>query len=165
MLGRLKGTDRSVEYDTLLAVIYCYLKYLFTSANHLSTKHQLGSILEDDAVLFLWVTSPFLESCFKVIKAWGFKYKTSFVWDKVKHNFGHYNSVRHEFLLVCTRGSCTPNVQKLFDSVQVIERNGRHSEKPEEFREIIDTLYPHGKRLEMFARTRVEGWDAWGMDI
>jgi N6-adenosine-specific RNA methylase IME4 len=115
-----------------------------------------------DAVLFLWVTSPLLAECFAVIEAWGFKYKTSFVWDKIKHNFGHYNSVRHEFLLICTRGSCTPDVNKLFDSVQSIEKTSKHSEKPEQFREIIDTLYPHGKRIELFARTQVERWDSWG---
>ena len=45
----------------------------------------------DDAVLFLWVTSPMLEDSFRVINAWGFKYKSSFVWDKVAHNMGHYN--------------------------------------------------------------------------
>ena len=28
---------------------------------------------EKNSVLFLWVTSPMLEGCFKVIKAWGFK--------------------------------------------------------------------------------------------
>ena len=124
---------------------------------------QIQEMTEDNAVLFLWVTSPLLAECFPVIKAWGFKYKTSFVWDKVKHNFGHYNSVRHELLLVCTRGSCTPDARKLFDSVQVIERTDRHSEKPEQFREIIDTLYTHGRRIELFARTStIEGWEAWG---
>lgn len=122
-------------------------------------------LAEDNAVLFLWVTSPLLEECFPVIKAWGFKYKTSFVWDKVKHNFGHYNSVRHELLLVCTRGSCTPDVSKLFDSVQSIERSNEHSEKPEEFRNIIDTLYTHGKRLELFARRATDGWDVWGNEF
>ncbi len=85
---------------------------------------------EDDAVLFLWVTSPILEDAFKVINAWGFEYKASFVWDKVKHNMGHYNSVRHELLLVCTRGSCQPDVMRLFDSVVSIERT-EHSAKPE----------------------------------
>jgi N6-adenosine-specific RNA methylase IME4 len=115
-----------------------------------------------NAVLFLWATSPMLEDSFKVINAWGFKYKASFVWDKVKHNFGHYNSVRHEFLLVCTRGSCTPDVNKLYDSVQEIPRSETHSEKPAEFRAIIDTLYPHGKRIELFARSEADGWDAWG---
>ena len=116
---------------------------------------------EDNAVLFIWVTSPMLEDSFKVINAWGFKYKTSFVWDKVAHNMGHYNSVRHEFLLICTRGSCTPDVAKLFDSVVSIERT-EHSRKPKEFRDMIDTLYPIGNRLEMFAREAPEGWDVWG---
>ena len=115
----------------------------------------------DDAVLFIWVTSPLLEDVFKVIKAWGFKYKSSFVWDKVAHNMGHYNSVRHEFLLICTKGSCTPDVQRLFDSVVSIERT-EHSRKPKEFRDMIDTLYPVGNRLEMFAREAPDGWDVWG---
>jgi len=119
-------------------------------------------IAADNAVLFLWATSPFLEDSFRVIKAWGFDYKTSFVWDKVGHNYGHYNSVRHEFLLVCTRGSCVPDNPKLYDSVQTIEKSREHSRKPEQFREIIDTLYPRGKRVELFARERAAGWDVWG---
>lgn len=115
----------------------------------------------DNAVLFIWVTSPMLEDVFKVIKAWGFIYKSSFVWDKVAHNMGHYNSVRHELLLICTKGSCTPDIPKLFDSVVSIERT-EHSRKPKEFRDMIDTLYPNGNRLEMFAREAPEGWDVWG---
>lgn len=117
---------------------------------------------DDDAVLFMWVTSPLLEECFPVIKAWGFKYKTSFVWDKVGHNFGHYNSVRHELLLVCTRGSCTPDSKTLYDSVVSIEKTRKHSEKPEEFRNMIDSLYTWGNRIELFARSGADGWDSWG---
>lgn len=116
---------------------------------------------EDDAVLFLWVTSPILEESFQVIRSWGFKYKASFVWDKVHHNMGHYNSVRHEFLLICVRGSCQPDVRKLFDSVQSIERT-EHSKKPDEFYSIIETLYTHGDRLEMFARRPRTGWKTYG---
>jgi len=119
------------------------------------------SICEDNAVLFLWVTSPILEEAFQVVKAWGFKYKASFVWDKVKHNMGHYNSVRHEFLLICVRGSCQPDVKKLFDSVQSIERT-KHSEKPAKFYEIIETIYTYGKRIELFARSQRDEWDAFG---
>ena len=123
-------------------------------------------ISEKDSVLFLWVTSPLLEDAFKVISAWGFKYKTSFIWDKVKHNMGHYNSVRHEILLVCTRGSCTPDNKKLYDSVQSIERNNNHSEKPIEFLNIIDDLYNYGNKLEMFCRTiKKEKWYGWGNEL
>ena len=116
---------------------------------------------EKNAVLFLWTTSPMLEDAFKVVNAWGFKYKSSFVWDKVSHVMGHYNSVRHELLLICVKGSCMPDVPKLYDSVVSIERT-EHSRKPEEFRQMIDNLYPIGERLEMFAREASAGWDVWG---
>ena len=121
----------------------------------------IRDLAEDNAVLFLWVTSPMLEESFTVVKAWGFQYKTSFVWDKVKHNMGHYNSVRHELLLVCTRGACTPDVKKLFDSV-VTEERTTHSKKPILFYEMIEQLYTYGRRLELFARTKREGWDTYG---
>lgn len=120
----------------------------------------ISEIVEDNAILFLWVTSPILEEAFEMVKAWGFKYKASFVWDKVKHVMGHYNSVRHEFLLVCTRGSCQPDNIKLFDSV-VTEERTTHSSKPEIFREYIDTLYTQGRRIELFARSQHENWEAF----
>ncbi|MCH8874973.1 ParB N-terminal domain-containing protein [candidate division KSB1 bacterium] len=122
----------------------------------------IKEIADDNAILFMWSTSPMLESAFILVESWGFRYKTSFIWDKIKHNFGHYNSVRHELLLVCTRGSCTPDNLKLFDSVQQIERTRVHSEKPEEFRKIIETLYTWGNKIELFARKRTSGWDVWG---
>lgn len=123
---------------------------------------EVGSLAAADAVLFLWTTSPLLEESFEVINAWGFNYKTNIVWDKVKHNVGHYVSVRCEHLLICTRGSCTPDSPRLYDNVVSIERTG-HSEKPEYFRQLIDELYPNGNRIELFARGIVPGnWDAWG---
>ena len=125
----------------------------------------IKSIISNNSVLFLWVTSPLLEDSFKVIKQWGFKYKSSFIWDKVLHNMGYYNSVRHEFLLICTKGKCTPQVKKLYNSVQRIQRSKKHSEKPKEFRDIIDFLYPNGERIELFARQSIEGWDCWGNEV
>jgi len=145
--------------------------YFTTQADHYPLMNiedlcalDIPSIIDDNAVLFLWVTSPILEDAFAVIRSWGFKYKASFVWDKVKHNMGHYNSVRHEFLLVCVRGSCQPDVQKLFDSV-IREERTEHSKKPEKFREIIDTIYPYGKRIELFARERHDGWNGFGNQL
>lgn len=122
----------------------------------------IREITETNAVLFIWVTSPILEEAFLVIQSWGFEYKSSFVWDKIRHNMGHYNSVRHELLLVCTRGSCQPDVRKLFDSVHSEERT-THSKKPEHFRDIIDTIYPNGRRIELFARNvDKQGWEVYG---
>jgi N6-adenosine-specific RNA methylase IME4 len=123
---------------------------------------KVAELAAEDAALFLWTTSPLLDDAFGVVSAWGFQYKSSFVWDKVRHNYGHYNSVRHELLLVCTRGSCTPDAKTLRDSVVECERSDEHSEKPAVFYEIIEEMYDHGPRLELFARRARAGWDAWG---
>jgi N6-adenosine-specific RNA methylase IME4 len=126
-------------------------------------KRTVKELADDDAVLFLWVTAPMLERAFPIIRAWGFEYKSLFVWDKVKHTIGFYNSVRAELLLICTRGSCTPDTGKLIDSVQSIERSDRHSEKPREFYAIIESMYDHGRKLELFSRCSApKGWDTDG---
>jgi N6-adenosine-specific RNA methylase IME4 len=117
----------------------------------------------ENAVLFLWTTSPKLFECKQVIDAWGFNYKSSMVWDKVLHNVGYYVSVRHEFLLICTKGSCLPDIPKLQDSV-VSEERTKHSEKPEVFYEIIENMYK-GKKIELFARNARKGWDCWGNQL
>jgi N6-adenosine-specific RNA methylase IME4 len=130
----------------------------------------IKEIITSDAVLFLWSTAPKLKDAFEVAESWGFRYTgAQFIWDKVKHNYGHYNSVRHEILLICVKGSCTPDSDKLIDSVQTIERSRKHSEKPEQFRDIIDAMYPNGKRIELFARQIPQNtqriWDIWGNEI
>lgn len=119
-----------------------------------------------DAVLFLWVPAPLLPEGLAVATAWGFTYKAGFVWDKEAHMFGHYVSVRHEHLLICTRGSCTPDrPTPMLDSVVSIRKSGVHSEKPEQFREFIERLYPFGRKLELFGRRRVAGWTVWGDQV
>ena len=118
-------------------------------------------LADDSAVLFLWATSPLLPDALTVMSAWGFAYKASFVWDKVKHNYGHYNSVRHELMLLGTRGSCLPDSARLHDSVVTIERT-THSAKPAHFRALIDELYGTGDRVELFARETADGWARWG---
>ncbi|GAI89017.1 unnamed protein product, partial [marine sediment metagenome] len=70
----------------------------------------------DDAVLFLWVTSPFLPEGLELCQAWGFEYKTSFVWIKDRATYGKlgfYNYGQHEFLFAATKGSCLPQLGSL----------------------------------------------------
>jgi N6-adenosine-specific RNA methylase IME4 len=122
----------------------------------------IKDLADENAILFLWVTAPLMKRCFPIIEAWGFEYKAQFIWDKIDHVMGFYNSVRHEHLLIATKGSAiTPDEKRLFDSVQSIKRT-EHSKKPSEFYDIIDTLYDHGRRLELFSRNGREGWDSWG---
>jgi len=126
-------------------------------------KLPVQNLTGDNAVLFLWTTSPKLFECKQVIDAWGFDYKSSMVWDKVLHNVGYYVSVRHEFLLICTKGSCLPDNPKLHDSVLTEERT-EHSKKPDTFYGIIEDMYK-GKKIELFARKKREGWDTWGNQL
>lgn len=120
-----------------------------------------------DAVLFLWTTAPILlenPGPRELIEAWGFEPKTGMVWDKIDHNFGNYVSIRHEHLLICTRGSCLPDrVTPMVDSVQTIKRSSVHSEKPAEFYRLIERLYD-GPYLELFARGPRAGWSTFGND-
>lgn len=124
----------------------------------------VNDISDKNSVLFIWVTSPILEEAFSVINAWGFKYKTSFIWDKVKHNMGHYSSVRHEILLLCIKGSYPLQHMKLYDSVYTQER-GSHSEKPKFFYQMIEDIYPNGNKIELFSRNKRDGWEQYGNQL
>jgi N6-adenosine-specific RNA methylase IME4 len=119
-----------------------------------------------DSVLFLWATAPLLVEAVRVVEAWGFTYKAQFVWDKVKGFNGHYNDVRHELLLIATRGSCVPAVESLDPSI-VQEKRTKHSRKPDCFYELIERLYPvgDGTHVELFARRSRDGWTAWGNQV
>jgi N6-adenosine-specific RNA methylase IME4 len=120
------------------------------------------SLADEDAVLFCWATFPLIDDQLETVAAWGFKFKTAFVWDKGRGSFGHYHDCCAEALLICTRGSCTPDSDKKEKQIQKFKA-GKHSAKPEEFRELIDRMYPHGPRVELFRRGDVpEGWQTWG---
>jgi len=146
-------------------------EYFTEQANHyqLMTLQEIcdlpiKAMIDQNAVLFLWVTSPILKESFDVIKSWGFEYKTSFIWDKIKHNMGHYSSVRHEILLLCIKGSYPIQNKKLYDSVLSIERT-EHSKKPTEYYDMIEDLYPNSKKIELFSRNKREGWECYGNQI
>lgn len=122
------------------------------------------SLAAPDAVLFCWATFPLVPDALAVVAAWGFTYKTALVWDKGRpNNQGSYHDARGELLLIATRGSCAPEVDVRPRQVQEIQRGERHSGKPEEFRALIDAMYPSGPRIELFRRGDAPaGWATWG---
>lgn len=123
----------------------------------------VSSIAGDDAVLFLWTTSPKLAESMQVISAWGFVYRTCIVWDKCRIGMGYYARQQHELLLIAARGALpVPEPSNRPASVIRIERDQEHSVKPVEFYEVIERMYPEYGKVELFARNRRDGWDAWG---
>ena len=121
-----------------------------------------------DSVLFLWVTAPIIlqnPGPREVGEAWGFTPKQQIIWDKVDGTFSHYTGGNHEILTIWTRGSCLPDVPNdLPDSVQVIRKSHVHSEKPEEFRQLIMKHWTYGPYMEIFGRELREGWTVVGND-
>lgn len=117
---------------------------------------------EDDAVLFMWATSPKLAESIELLTAWGFDYRTSLVWVKDRIGMGYYARQRHELLLVAKRGNLrTPDPEDRPDSVIEAPR-GQHSEKPAVVYDLIERMYPELRYVEMFARKSRPRWAAWG---
>ncbi len=58
----------------------------------------IPQLAEEDAHLHLWTTNAFLREAFDVVEAWGFQYKSCFVWLKPQIGMGNYWRVSHEFL-------------------------------------------------------------------
>lgn len=116
----------------------------------------------EDSVMFMWATSPKLREALDLMETWGFEYKTCMVWVKDKIGMGYYARQKHELVLIGTRGNLElPDPSVRPDSVFSAPRT-EHSEKPEILHELIETMYPTYKKLEMFARKKRRGWDAWG---
>ena len=122
------------------------------------------SISADDAILFLWVTTPMLEKGFRVLNAWGFEYRTSMVWVKPSIGMGQWVRQRHELLLIGVRGNIpTPKDGDKPDSVIEAPRL-EHSKKPEIVYEIIEKMYPELPKVELFSRNKRNGWETWGYE-
>src|SRR5258708_29395571 len=128
-------------------------------------------IRESDCVLFLWCINPLLPDGFKVIRAWGFTYKTvGFVWVKTNPSgrgfhfgLGYWTRSNPELCLLATRG----HPKRVSRSVAnlVVAARGVHSHKPDDVRNRIVELCGDVSRIELFARERTDGWAAWGNEV
>ena len=122
-------------------------------------------ISKDNAVLYLWATAPKAELAYEVIKAWGFEYKTEAIWDKKVKGMGYWWRGQHEKLLVATKGKFSPPKPEDRENSIYSEKRGQHSKKPEHYRKWIKEAFPNTKKIELFARQKVEDWDCWGNEV
>lgn len=120
---------------------------------------------------FIWTTQRFLPAALECLTEWGFQYRFTMVWHKPAgpQPFG-YPCFNAEFVIVGNRGnrlnkSRTPGFidTKAFPTVFNAPR-GRHSEKPAEFYRLLERVTP-GPRIDLFARKRHRGFDAWGNEV
>ena len=118
---------------------------------------------DDDCLLFMWTSSPHLDQAIKLGEGWGFQYATvAFIWDKVKVNPGFYTMSQCELCLVFKKGKI-PQPRGARNIRQFLSEERReHSRKPDEIRTRIEEMFPTQSKLEMFARTKRDGWDVFG---
>ena len=144
----------------------------------------IGSIANDNSLLFSWLLSPLLKECIEVCESWGFTFRTiAFVWNKLNTHVGYYTMSNCELCGVFKRGKI-PEPRGSWSEQQFLETampfetlldlqthyiaalRGKHSEKPKQIRERIGKVFPKQAKIELFARpdwTDYErGWDFWG---
>lgn len=143
----------------------------------------VASIVSDQAICFMWATYPNYMEAIRLMKAWGFAYKTAaFVWvkkckesDSYVMGTGSYTRANAEPLLLGISKNTRAKQQVINRAVrqivptsepEVVEAHrGAHSKKPDIIRERITQLLGDVPRIELFAREKVQGWDVWGDEV
>lgn len=122
-----------------------------------------GELARPDCMLWLWATWPKLPLAMAVIDAWGFEYVTGGAWDKKRWGTGYVWRSVCEPILIATRGD--PNVRGRDVPNLISSARGRHSAKPAAALTMAERMCPNVPRVELFARSRRKGWDAWGNEL
>ena len=117
----------------------------------------------DQCVLFLWATSAKLPEALRIMRAWGFRYRSSWIWHKSGLGMGYWARVDHEFLLIGVKGDHPCPESDVRESSVIAAPKAEHSRKPEAFRQRIERTFPEATRVELFGRGKApKGWTFWG---
>lgn len=131
------------------------------------------SLANKDCYLYLWIPSCLLEDGLNVLKAWGFRYRNTIVWRKIKKDgstsassLGFPFRNAQELLLVGYCGNLKKASVLNRESVHniICDQKREHSRKPDKTYELIEkvSLPPY---LELFSRTQRDNWTVWGNEV
>jgi N6-adenosine-specific RNA methylase IME4 len=134
-------------------------------------------IMESSSALFLWATCPRLDWAIHAIEEWGLNFRgVAYVWVKTRLDGVPIGArgVTPTFTKPLTEMVLAATPQKTGRPLRVLDLKqtqtvfapvGRHSAKPTEVRFRITSLCEAESRIELFARERTDGWDAWGDEV
>lgn len=134
----------------------------------------IKNITDKNCILFIWTTDYHLEKCLKIIKEWGFTYKTvGFAWAKKNKSgkpvcfMGAYTMKSGiELCLLATKGKDAHKLVKKHNVRALVEsQREAHSKKPDEIRKRIVELVGDLPRIELFATEKTDGWISLGYEI
>lgn len=126
----------------------------------------LYSLKDQNCVLFMWSTLTTIPDALELMKAWGFKYHIMLTWDKGNGWSSTGFHRKTEVILVGYVGKITEVINQFGNYIPTVfyEAKKEHSQKPEiMYNYLISNT--KGKRLEMFAREKKEGFDVWGNEV
>jgi N6-adenosine-specific RNA methylase IME4 len=145
----------------------------------------VSELAAENCALFLWTTWPMIFEAPKIMSAWGFTYRTeAWLWVKPRKDYlpqkitvgshiildsdwamglGYYTRANSEPCLLAVRGRMP--VQDRGVLALITSPRREHSQKPDEQYAKIERLYPGMRYLELFARSKRPGWDAWGNEV
>ncbi|MDR1979685.1 MAG: hypothetical protein LBQ42_13200 [Synergistaceae bacterium] len=129
----------------------------------------VGEVADDPCHLYLWVPNALLPEGLEVMQAWGFRYKSNIVWEKVRgdgqpdgRGVGFYFRNVTELVLFGVRGDNARTLPPARSQVNLLRtRKREHSRKPDEIFEVIERC-SRGPFLELFARGTRANWLLWG---
>jgi mRNA (2'-O-methyladenosine-N6-)-methyltransferase len=129
--------------------------------------------LQDDGVIFLWVTGRATELARECLELWGYDRKEELVWIKTNQlqrlirtgRTGHWLNHSKEHCLIGFKGN--PKLNKNIDCDVLVSEVRETSRKPDEIYELIERMRPGGRKLELFARphNRRKGWISLGNQL
>ncbi|CCH61583.1 hypothetical protein TBLA_0F00390 [Henningerozyma blattae CBS 6284] len=131
--------------------------------------------LQDEGILFLWVTGRAIELGKESLVNWGYKVINEMAWIKtnqlgrtiVTGRTGHWLNHSKEHLLVGLKGQ--PKwLNKNIDTDIIVSTTRETSRKPDELYGIVERMVgPHARKLEIFGRdhNRKPGWFTIGNQL
>lgn len=130
-------------------------------------------VLQDDGVIFLWVTGRAMELGRECLQLWGYKRVDELIWVKTNQlqrlirtgRTGHWLNHSKEHCLVGVKGN--PQINRNLDCDVLVAEVRETSRKPDEMYSLLERLSPGTRKLEIFARPHnvQPGWVCLGNQL
>jgi N6-adenosine-specific RNA methylase IME4 len=132
---------------------------------------KVTSLLKREGYLFMWTTNKYLGPAFDILSAWGLTYRQTLTWCKPEvGGLGGMFGTNTEFILVGQKIKPGTNAHgartkgKRLPTSWFEWPRREHSQKPEEFYDILEQVAPP-PYADVFARRMRLGWKSFGDEV
>ncbi|CAD2096449.1 mRNA (2'-O-methyladenosine-N6-)-methyltransferase [Plasmodium vinckei petteri] len=121
-------------------------------------KHLPVQLIQDEGMIFLWVTGRAMELARECLQIWGYKRVEEILWVKTNHlqriirtgRTGHWINHSKEHCLVGIKGN--PVINRNIDCNVIVSEVRETSRKPDEIYTLIERMCPQNLKIELFGR-------------